>query len=402
MEMLKGFIKGILGGIAGLLIGFMIAATFVVCLTDMTYSEFFAKFSSLNISEGIMAFAVAIFGFVISYIILIPVHEAGHLVCGLLSGYRFVSFRVLNLTFIRIDGKLRIKRFSIAGTGGQCLLLPPDLPLERIPAWWYLFGGVLANLICLFAALPLLWIKGHPLLTEAVAMFIIADLIILVMNGIPMKISGAGNDAYNMTKLKKNPLSKLALLTTLRTNALIQNGVRPKDMPGHLFVVAEDIDYSNQLEVSLPLLAASRLVDEMRYPEALEMFEEIYTHKDEIVGIYVKEIACELLFLRLVQGDIEGAKQLFDPELRKYIEMYRKVMSSKERILCAVYLLMDNDREKALATYENLRRRENDYLLQGEVKSDLALMEALLSGTAPDDTATLSDTVADTATKTDI
>lgn len=42
-------------------------------------------------------------------------------------------------------------------------------------------------------------------------------------------------------------------------------------------------------------------------------------------------------------------------------------------------LLIDNDRARAVAIYENLSSREGDYLLQGEVRSDLALMREMLA-----------------------
>ena len=58
------------------------------------------------------------------------VHEAGHLICGLLSGYGFASYRIGSLMWIKQDGKIRFKRFSIAGTGGQCLMTPPELTEE--------------------------------------------------------------------------------------------------------------------------------------------------------------------------------------------------------------------------------------------------------------------------------
>ena len=45
---------------------------------------------------------------------------------------------------------------------------------------------------------------------------------------------------------------------------------------------------------------------------------------------------------------------------------------------CIIALLMDNDRAKAEEIYNSLRSRQNEYLLQGEVKSDLAIMEAVL------------------------
>ena len=69
---------------------------------------------------------VLVFLIVISALYLqILLHEAGHLVFGLLTGYRFLSFRVGSLMLVREQGKLRLKSFSIAGTGGQCILIPP-------------------------------------------------------------------------------------------------------------------------------------------------------------------------------------------------------------------------------------------------------------------------------------
>lgn len=55
-------------------------------------------------------------------------------------------------------------------------------------------------------------------------------------------------------------------------------------------------------------------------------------------------------------------------------------MSSKQRILCAIALYIDNDRAEAVTIYDNLRQRAGDYLLQGEVKSDIAITKSILEG----------------------
>ena len=52
-------------------------------------------------------------------------------------------------------------------------------------------------------------------------------------------------------------------------------------------------------------------------------------------------------------------------------------MSSKQRFLCAWELYKERDREKALAIYENVVLKQTQYLLQGEVKMDIAMMEAM-------------------------
>ncbi|MDE5814479.1 MAG: hypothetical protein K2H72_09345, partial [Muribaculaceae bacterium] len=199
-----------------------------------------------------------------------------------------------------------------------------------------------------------------------------------LINGIPMMANGVGNDGYNMKLLKKNLRSRQGIVNQLRANALIQNGVRPKDMPDGFFENPTDIDYRNALEVSIPLMYTSRLIDEKRYSEALECMESLYSHKDEIMPLYVNEIACELAFLYLRTGHPEKAEAILDKDLRKYVETYRKMMSSKERLLCAVALYLDKDETKAREIYSRLDSRKEEYLLQGEVKSDLALMEDML------------------------
>ena len=74
-------------------------------------------------------------------------HEGGHLVCGLLTGYRFVSFRIGSWMVQRENGRLRFHRYTLAGTAGQCLLAPPELTEGKIPYKLYNLGGVLANLL---------------------------------------------------------------------------------------------------------------------------------------------------------------------------------------------------------------------------------------------------------------
>lgn len=376
---MKTALKLIAGVLAGGLIGLLIGGFLVVAFTDTTWSEYIAKYYSIGISEGLAVFLVAVAALIVSFMVIVPLHEAGHLVCGLMTGYRFVSFRVFNWTFIRIDGKLRIKKFAVAGTGGQCLMTPPDLPLEDIPTGWYNFGGVLANIIILVVALPFFLLELNPFVAEALGVFVALDALMILGNGIPRMAGGVGNDGYNMKLLKKNLRSKQGIVNQLRANSLIQNGVRPKDMPEEFFEDPKDIDYRNALEVSIPLMYSSRLVDEMKYPEALDCLEALYAHKDEIMALYVKEIACELAFLYLRTGQQEKADALLDKDLRKYIESYRKMMSSKERLLCAMALYIDKDEPKAREIYTNLLSRKDEYLLQGEVSSDLALMEDMLS-----------------------
>lgn len=380
MKSIRTLLKVIGSLLIGFALGLLIAIAGIAIFTDDTVAGFFDIFASTGIMELGVAFLVGVGALCVAIAILIPLHEAGHLVGGLLGGYKFVSFRIFNYTIIRTDNRLRIKKFAIAGTGGQCQLSPPDRPIEKIPTALYNLGGVLANILTLVLLLPIMWLPINPFISEAVLIFLLTNAIIILMNGIPLKLGGIGNDGHNMIEILRNPAAKSGMIAQLRANALIQNGMRPKDMPDDLFAVPEHINYKNALEISMPMMAASRLIDEMRFDEALEAFEKLYAVRSEIMPLYVKEIACELAYLRLVVGQTQKAEALLDKELRQYAESYRRFMSSKERLLFAIALYLDGNREKAVEIYENLNARRNNYLLRGEVMSDIALMDANLHG----------------------
>lgn len=376
---MKSILKIVFGLLAGIVIGFAIGGVIIILFTDKTFGQYIEGLLSLDGLETIASASVGVLSFLISILILIPIHEAGHLVCGLLTGYKFVSFRIFDYTFIKIYGKIKVKKFSVAGTGGQCLLTPPELPLEKIPTARYNAGGVLANILILLLVLPLFFLHLNPFLVEALVIFCLVDAIIILLNGIPMKLGGTSNDGYNMLYLNRNMLSKHSIVLQLRANSMIQNGTRPKDMPDRWFEWKTDIDYKNPLEVSIPLMHASRLIDEMNIEEAFKEFSELYSHKDEIMQLYVNEIACELLFCALCIGNTDLARQLLTPKLQKYIEAYSKVMSSKKRILCAIALFIDDDRAKAIDIYQSLEADKDRYLLKGEVASDIAIMNCILN-----------------------
>ncbi|MBD5358890.1 MAG: hypothetical protein HDR88_18190 [Bacteroides sp.] len=376
---MRSILKIIGGLLIGITAGLTIAALITIIFTDTTLPEFISKLCSMKAVESMLVVLVGVVAFIVSIVIIVTFHEAGHLVGGLLSGYEFVSFRIFNFTFIKVNGKIKVKRFSITGTGGQCLLAPPDLPVDKIPTSLYLTGGILANITLLIMVFPFFFLKLNPFIVEILTIFCLTDLFLLIINGIPMKLNGMGNDGYDWLNMRHNLLTKRAVMTQLRSNAMIQNGVRPKDMPEEWFEWKTDIDYKNPLEVSIPFMHASRLVDEMDWEQAYIEHEDLYSHNADIMPLYVNEMACELVFLALATHRQERARQLLDDNLKKYIDTYQKTMSSKQRVLCAIDLWLNNDREKALKKYEWLKANQAKYLLQGEVKSDLAIMHKILN-----------------------
>lgn len=374
LKMIGGFLIGISVGLTG--------AYIVLYLTkDMSLSVFLGKFANASMWEMFGVPLLAIVFMIFSTFLQIILHEGGHLVCGLLTGYRFVSFRIFNQTLIRQDGRMRIKCFNIAGTGGQCLLVPPERPLAEIPYKLYNAGGVLANLLTAMIAIALIVaVSGIPkLLLLFLIMFALVGILLALINGIPMRMNGIGNDADNMRQLNKNRQSKLALVMQLHVNARVQEGMRPCEMPATWFEWDVEIDYKDALQVNYRQMCIGYLMDKEEWEASYYALEDMMKHKDEIIGMLCNEIGCELLFTALVTGRTERAEELCTKQLLTYIKQYRKVMSSKQRLLCIIALYREKNPARAKDIYEAVCRRQAKYLMQGEVRSDIALMRSVLT-----------------------
>ena len=368
--------------LVGILLGVMVSGAGIALFTDMTLAAFFGKLFRLHIAEVIGFPLLFICFFLITLFLQVTLHEAGHLICGLASGYRFVSFRIFNFTWIRKDGKWVLKRFSVAGTGGQCLLAPPDRPEEEIPVCGYNMGGVMMNILTALVALGfLLWMEDLPFMLSVFLVFgVIIGLFLGVTNGVPMKLGGIGNDAYTLRLLRHNPATKHALILQLRINALIQEGMRPKDMPEEWFKQdAATIDYKDILQATVGLMNVSRLLDREEWEDAYRLLEDVKSHSSELIGILQQETDAELLFTALVTGRMERAGELATDKLLRYIHLYSRVSSSKQRQLFALALYQEHDREKSETIYRSVVNLREKYLMQGEVNMDIALMEVLLA-----------------------
>lgn len=378
---MKQTLKLILSMLVGACIGFGAVMFCIVMFTDTSMGDFFGKIGNVQLVALLLSCLLSLVCLIAAVYVQIVLHEAGHLLFGLASGYRFVSFRVGSLTLIKENGRFRFKLYSISGTGGQCLMSPPDKPFEHLPYFWYNAGGVLMNLITGAIAF-ICWIM-FPDLPIAIHLFLLFSFIcgffLMLMNGIPMKMSGITNDAYNILLMRRDVNSRKYLATQLSVNAASQRGVRLKDMPEEWFMDIEVTDYRNILQIAVKLLFSGRLIDLKEYDKALPYFKELMQHRDEIIGLYEKEIACELLFLELVTAyREEEIEKLYTDKLQKYILRYKAIMSSKERLRCALALHRDNEPEKAKEIYTQVLAKKDRYLLQGDVASDLDIMETML------------------------
>ena len=122
--------SGKAGQLIGILIYVLIGAASGFLLMDSM-----DRLLDSGISKAGMLLACAAL-FIAVYVVMtlqIIIHEAGHLLFGLFTGYSFSSFRIFSWMWVKEEEGIRFRHLSIAGTGGQCLLAPPELVAGKIP-----------------------------------------------------------------------------------------------------------------------------------------------------------------------------------------------------------------------------------------------------------------------------
>lgn len=158
---------------------------------------------------------------------IIIIHELGHMVLGLMSGYRFLSFRYLSWIIIKDkEGKFHLNRYSIIGTGGQCLMIPPDK--DELPIFWYNVGGVLFNAISIMLAVFMMFLFSNAFVIYVLSVFIFMSVLLIATNWLPIK--GITNDGNNYREAKKYPETRIAFNDIIRMSMYYTYGYRSNEI----------------------------------------------------------------------------------------------------------------------------------------------------------------------------
>lgn len=328
----------------------------------------------------LIAFAALVIGVFANTIL----HEAGHLVGGLLTGYKFLSFRIFNLTLQKEDEGWHWKKFSIMGTLGQCLMCPPHT--QSVPYFWYNVGGVMVNLIiCVISSIMLYAFDLTMVPFEFCVMLFATGIWFLLTNAIPMTPGGAPNDGKNILILWRHPEQRKHFHSMLAVAAEQSRGKRVSEMPKEWFESTPVTKDSTVMEMSARNLCYARLMDEMRFDEAREIAEELMSISKALPQLFQMEVASDLLLLELATlNRIEVINELWNQKLgvgnmtlQKYIQTYRKYLPMKCAVLFAYELINNQSPEEAQKYYDEVESNLNTYTQPGEARTAVAIMDEL-------------------------
>ena len=328
-----------------------------------------------GVSRPLWALGLAA-AFLLALLAQITLHEGGHLVCGLRSGYRFCSFRVGSLMWMRTeDGHLRLRRLRLAGTGGQCLMAPPDMVGGRLPVTLYNFGGALANLLTAALSLALYGpARRVPLLAAFLLFLAVIGGFTAAMNGIPLRLGNIDNDGRNALSLGHDPAALRAFWVQMKVAEAQARGLRLREMPEDWFSMPGDEALQNAMTAAQGVLVCNRLVDEGRLAEADRAIAHLLAGSRGLPGLYRGLLVCDRVTVELL-GEARPAVLadfLTQGQVKFMGQMKRFPSVLRTRYLHA--LLAERDPAKAAAIRARFETVAGTYPYPADIASERELM----------------------------
>lgn len=178
------------------------------------------------LTDEYFSYLMIIPGLLIGFILTVIVHELGHLVFGLVSGYKFTSFKVL---FVKIYKKDKI-RFSFErgfiSMPGQCLMKPTNRKY-----FLYNLGGLIFTYCFTSVLLFLFYYTNNVLVSQFLFGIFFVNTLLGILNSIYNK-EGI-NDICNIVRCYKDKdyLEALLYQLDIYSNVAIENKFKSKYKP---------------------------------------------------------------------------------------------------------------------------------------------------------------------------
>ena len=303
------------------------------------------------------------------------IHELGHLLGGLLTGWKFVFFSIFKLAFVKRNGNIQVVKCKPNGLNGSVALSPPQLKNDMIPYKGYFFSGALMNILVAGICFPLFFhFASH--MTFLARTFLVIGLLSLdgIANLVPI-LGANATDGYQLLTLgsKQNIEARLNFWRASRLSALTVDGCPPRDIPTSYFQGITSTSRINDMySFGVALAKYLHLFDKGEEEKALLYLQDL---QELVATPYRPQVNIYLLFHELI-GECreEEVNRLYTEEIQKIARAYRFDIGV-QRVLYAYARLFAKDTQMAKEQLEAFHKARTRYAINF---GSIALEEELI------------------------
>lgn len=191
---------------------------------------------------------VAFLLYFLSSAIHLLVHEGGHFIGGVASGYKLLCLQLGPMNIV-VGKNNKLSILWKGSLSGQCVMLPKHIENIRFKA--YNMGGIIANAILMIFSFVLLLMDSFWTSLMFVELICVGVQKVIV-NAVPHKTNSVPNDGYIIKILKKDKAIQkdYAMYLTLYGKLFLDKDISPQDFM-YEREVSEDEDemlYYNEIQ----------------------------------------------------------------------------------------------------------------------------------------------------------
>ena len=357
---------------------YYIAAIFVGCtignyLSDLYMESSNPMFLTFNLLIGFISLCL-------SFIFNIFIYEIGRLIFGLMTGYKFLSFRISNTVIIRKSGKLTVKKNKSVRTSGNCVMLPPVKKNGKIPYYFYNKGGAILN----FLLLP--WYAlFYSKISSGLLEMIVELLMIISITSIAISVFGGSTNneyitdkSYNAALFKRKRKALQAFYIEMKIYEKILNGVRLQNLSDKYFEILNEYNVNNCFMEAIEAIYYKKLIDMHEFDRAKIRIEKILEADKKISDTYKCLLTCDYIYCQLVSGNIFKAKKAYTNEIKKLMNSMKKNLTVI-RTRYSYALLVDDSISEAGKQRKLFDRLSKKYPYKVEIGSEKELIDIVYS-----------------------
>lgn len=306
----------------------------------------------LGIKGDVNIFLIILFQLIGLFLIIplfIAIHEAGHMVFGLISGYSLMSYKLGPLEWYKKEDKISFRINPLSSVVlGQCLMIPPK-PKKKVKPKFFLYnaGGLIFSYLMDVVLIFLFFIIGNSYIKSLLAPMISISVFLTINNSLYQK--GGINDVCNHILVKSNPNYIKSIMYQLEMISNITSGKRygAKTLYEPYFE-----DKLNHITIPVAQFRFLQAIDKSDFTEAKRISDIIKkSYKQIPFPIQRVSIIFSILFTDIV----------IDHNMREF-KRHFKWISEKEKMLCIKF---DGDIKYQYMIYEKLNN--NDFDVKGLV-----------------------------------
>lgn len=296
------------------------------------------------------------------------VHEFGHLIFGLLTGYTFAAIGFGHHLFLMRDGRLRRFVYKLPGALGFCAMEVPDMKDGSFPFALYLSGGAFGNtffaLVCIFAFAFGIG-SGVLFFPHAFLFPAFVNAYLAIVSILPIKTKFLNTDGKQLFDLLKHKNIRKSFWACEKISAAQYRGVKFEDIPSEWFNETDDTQSVYAASIRAVRFLARTETDEPK--EVCALIEKELSENHALSGRSKALLICMRIYYESIgERDAGTFKKLITQTQIDFMKRMKN-MPSAIQTEYAYTLLVEKDVREASRIKARLEKISKKYPFPAEI-----------------------------------